>query len=84
MIESLNPAVEGIICKGIFTLHDFHRIIEELRILAYQKWETAGMPDGRDFWDEAEKEYFRFHFVGDAAGVERTKFGLNRKVSDWK
>lgn len=37
------------------------RIYEELiRLLAYQKWEQAGRPHGRDleFWIAAEKEFY--------------------------
>ncbi len=36
---------------------------EEVRHLAYQKWEDAGRPEGADvwFWLEAEQELFRAH-----------------------
>jgi hypothetical protein len=33
-------------------------LTDRIRELAYQKWEQAGRPpgDGKNFWDEAEKE----------------------------
>lgn len=39
----------------------------KIQLIAYQKWEKAGRPHGRDvdFWLEAEKEYDAFN----------TKFG---------
>jgi len=82
----MKKVIDGLICKGILTLADFHTIISELTKLAYEKWERAGKPDGKDkeFWDEAEKDYFRYHFVGDTDGLQRTKFGLNQNVADWK
>jgi len=80
-----NPAVEGMICKGILTLADFHRIISEIKTLAYQKWSNdENKKDSDYYWSEAEKEYFRFHFMGDNEGKARQTFGLNHKVADWK
>jgi hypothetical protein len=34
---------------------------DQVRLLAYQKWQAAGQPpgDGADFWLEAERELLR-------------------------
>ena len=39
---------------------------DEIRQLAYAKWETAGKPpgDGSDFWLQAEKELLDHNVVG--------------------
>lgn len=37
---------------------DFEQARQQIRELAYQKWENAGCPEGRaeEFWLEAERE----------------------------
>ena len=39
---------------------NFEEVRQQIRELAYQKWESAGYPAGRaeEFWVEAEKELF--------------------------
>lgn len=39
---------------------DFEQARQQIRELAYQKWENAGCPEGRaeEFWLEAEREIF--------------------------
>jgi hypothetical protein len=50
------------------TEEEFRTAQEEVRRLAYLKWERAGCPQTADpsqFWTEAEREWIDFYYVPD-------------------
>jgi Protein of unknown function (DUF2934) len=60
-VESAQPGPRGQSAKAHSPRADSPTTLNEIRVLAYRKWETAGKPlgDGTQFWLEAEKELLK-------------------------